>query len=70
MDGFGHRMLLEHERNCGLGMVALVIVCTTLWLEHSPNLKVQAQHLFTGTQNGCLEHSADDFRTLKSLEKP
>ena len=33
-------------------------------------IKAQVQHLFTGIQNGCLEHSADDFRTLKSLEKP
>ena len=40
---WGHRMLLEHERNHGLGMDALVIVCTTLWF---------------GIQNGCLEHSA------------
>ena len=36
----GHRMLLEHDRNYGLSMDALVIVCTALWFERSPNLKV------------------------------
>ena len=45
----GHRMLLEHERKYCLGMGALVtvcsritnssmLVCTTLWSEHSPIL--------------------------------
>ena len=42
---FGHgcsgcRMLLEHERDCGLSMDALVIVRTTLWCEQSPNLSI------------------------------
>ena len=40
-------MLLEHERNHGFGMDALVTVCTTLlWSEHSPNLKVHKPSIF------------------------
>ena len=37
----GHRMLLEHEWNYGLGMDAFVVVCAALWSEHSPNLALR-----------------------------
>ena len=52
----GHRMRSEHERtrmfseqerNHGLGMDALVTVGTTLWSEHSPNLKVHKPSIFS-----------------------
>ena len=99
----GHRMLLEHKRNYGLGMDAMVTVCswntngiivwawmlwslyahgfrTLVWFGYGcafdrmhdimvrtfPNpISTHAQHLFTGIQSGCLEHSEHPQMTSK-----
>ena len=106
----GHRMLLEHEQRYGLGMDALVAVGSwntngimvwawLLWSPYALGTRTELlfghgcsghcmllDHEFYGLNvpqyykyscpafvhwlpNGCLEHSANDFQTFKSLKK-
>ena len=58
----GHHMLLEHERNCGSGMGALVIVCAWItngimvwaWMFWSPSALGTRTELWLG--HGCSGH--------------
>ena len=58
----GHHMLLEHKRNCGLGMDALVIVCSLnmsgvmvwAWMFWSPYALRTRSFLWLG--HGCSGH--------------